>query len=120
MYAEPIPPYCVAPIRFAPYGEYAEAFRFTAAMRLDGRSGTAGGPEIIDDAAADADVGPAGDVELLDDKALEFALDIATYGVSQRILDLDQRLLLENKWKGLAQAAPPLSHGFGGDTEAIL
>lgn len=80
MYAEPIPPYGVAPIRFAPYGEYADAFRFTAAVRLDGRSGIAGGLEVDDDAAADTVVGPAANVKLPDVNAL--VLDIAAYFVS--------------------------------------
>jgi hypothetical protein len=52
----------------------------TAAVRLDGRSGTVGGPEIGDDAVVAAVIGPAGNVELLDDKALVF--DIAAYSVS--------------------------------------
>lgn len=80
MYAEPIPPYGVAPIRFAPYGEYADAFRFTAAVRLDGRSGTAGGPAVDDDAAVGVVVRPAGNVEVPDDKAL--VRDITAYSVS--------------------------------------
>ena len=80
MYAVPIPPYGVAPIRFAPYGEYADAFRFTAAVRLDGRSGIAGGPEVDDDAAVDIVVKPAANVELPDVNAL--VLDIAAYSVS--------------------------------------
>jgi hypothetical protein len=62
-------------MRFAPYGEYADAFRFTAAVRLEGRSGTAGGPDVDDDAAVDVIVGLAVIVELLDDNA--FILDIA-------------------------------------------
>lgn len=90
MYAEPIPPYGVAPIRFALYGEYADAFLFTAVVRLDGRSGTAGGPEVEDNAVVDAVNGPAGIVELLEDKAL--VLDIAAYHVSEQILHLGRRL----------------------------
>jgi len=58
-------------------------------VRLDGRSGIAGGPEVDDDVEADAVAGPAGNVELPDDKALVF--DITTHGVSQRIVHLSQR-----------------------------
>ena len=36
------------PIRFAPYGEYAEAFLFTADVSVDGLSGIAGGPEVVE------------------------------------------------------------------------
>lgn len=33
----------------APYAEYADAFRFTAVVKLDGRSGSAGAEEDEDD-----------------------------------------------------------------------
>lgn len=41
----PIPPYGDAPMRFAPYGEYAEAFWFTVAASVAGRAGKAGAPD---------------------------------------------------------------------------
>jgi hypothetical protein len=48
-YADPIPPYGEAtpPSLFAPYGEYADAFRFTADVSVDGRSGIAGASEDV-------------------------------------------------------------------------
>jgi hypothetical protein len=48
-YAEPIPPYGEAtpPSLFAPYGEYADAFLFTADISVDGRSGIAGALEDV-------------------------------------------------------------------------
>lgn len=37
------------PNRFAAYGEYADAFRFTAVVKLDGRSGSVGwSPGAVD------------------------------------------------------------------------
>lgn len=52
------PPYGVGPIRFAPYGEYADAFLFTAVDKLDGRSGSDGADKV-----GDRVVLPAGSVE---------------------------------------------------------
>jgi hypothetical protein len=57
-------------------------------------------------------------VELPDDKAL--VLDIALHGVSYRIVHLGQKPRLKNNLPAPAPGAPPRSHGFGGDTEAIL
>jgi hypothetical protein len=51
-----MPPYGedTPPSLFAPYGEYAEAFRFTAVVSDDGRSGMAGAPEAVVDDTTEA------------------------------------------------------------------
>jgi hypothetical protein len=57
-YAPPIPPYGEAtpPSLFAPYGEYADAFRFTADVSVEGRSGMAGAPEFEVEACESAEI----------------------------------------------------------------
>lgn len=83
-----MPPYGdvpMAPILFAPYGEYVEAFRFTAVERVEGRSGMAGAPEV------DTDVADKVDVD----------------GKEAPLVTLEV-------------AAPPRSHGFGGDGVDIV
>jgi hypothetical protein len=49
-------------------------------VRLDGRSGNAGAPEVDDETAVDVVDRPAGAMELPEDKAL--VLDIAGHPVS--------------------------------------
>ncbi len=44
-----MPPYGDAPILFAPYGEYAEAFLLTADVRVEGRSGIAGAEDDVEE-----------------------------------------------------------------------
>lgn len=49
-YADPIPPYGEAPTPpslFAAYGEYADAFRLTADVRVEGRSGMGGAEDEV-------------------------------------------------------------------------
>jgi hypothetical protein len=60
-------------------------------VRVDGRSGIAGAEEEVDN-------------EVVCEFDCEFPVEIA----------------LEEERAELAPAAPPLSHGFGGDTVAIL
>jgi hypothetical protein len=57
-------------------------------VRLDGRSGTVGGPDDDDDVGTGVVDGPAGNVELPVDKVLVF--DITKHGVSRRIIHLGQ------------------------------
>lgn len=50
------------PKRFALYGEYAEALRFMVELRLDGRSGRAGGIDDEDAVVVEEDIGAGADV----------------------------------------------------------
>jgi hypothetical protein len=104
-YGEPIPP-------VAPYGEYALALRFTAEASVEGRSGIAGAAddvvEVIDGVAIDAPVVDAVDADSAIRSHQRSEPHKSTCcGISQNQPEL-------------APAIPPLSHGFGGDTLAIL
>ena len=70
MYAEPIPPYgdTAPPSLFAPYGEYADAFAFTAELSDDGREGIAGAPDAAD---VDVNVEDGFEIEFPDDMAVD-------------------------------------------------
>ena len=120
MYAEPIPPYGEAtlPILFAPYGEYADAFLFTADVSVDGRSGNAGAEEdedkSDDSGVLDAEI-PV-DTPVDDARAELWAIVLALCYRQP----WSRETLKDNKPDALELAAPPLSHGLGGDTVAIL
>lgn len=89
-----MPPYgdAIPPSLFAPYGEYADAFLLTADVRDDGRSGTAGAPAVAVEVVVDAGFVTALPVDIpVEDAKAEFA-----------------------------PVAPARSHGFGGDTVAIV
>lgn len=65
-----MPPYgdVTPPSLFAPYGEYAEAFMFTAEVSDDGRDGIAGAPGA---AVVDVRVEAGFDTEVPDDTAVD-------------------------------------------------
>lgn len=87
-------PYGV-PKRLAPYEEYDEAFRFTAFVKLEGRSGRAG----VEGDEADMVVGLV---------------------LEEGSVDVPGEEIVLLSMAEFALAAPALSQGFGGDGEAIV
>jgi hypothetical protein len=118
-YAEPIPPYgdVTPPSLFAPYGEYADAFAFTAEVSDDGRDGIAGAPDAAD---VDVSVEDGLETEVPDDVAVEGAIA----GRSRQYPSCEEQsqhvATTGTNVPGPAVPAAALSHGFGGDTDDML
>jgi hypothetical protein len=83
-------------------------------VRVDGRSGIAGAEEEDDiEEICEFDSEFPVDIPLEEERAEQLSS-------CQHLLDRKHKLLLENNKPEPVPAAPPLSHGFGGDTVAIL
>lgn len=87
-----------APTRFAPYGEYAEAFRLTAAVRVEGRSGIVGA--VVE--------------------RVEVEEIVEEDGVAVAVVDMPVEAAIAGLALAVAARAPALSQGLGGDTAAIF